>query len=91
MDWTASAEVVDCQIRGLSPFPGAWCLAGDERIKLLRSRLSDGGGMPGQVLDGLTIACGSGAVQITLAQREGKRPMEPDEFLRGFALPARLG
>jgi methionyl-tRNA formyltransferase len=39
----------------------------------------------------LTIACGTGAVEITLAQREGKRPMTPDDFLRGFPLPARLG
>jgi methionyl-tRNA formyltransferase len=91
VDWTAPSGVVDRQIRGLSPFPGAWCLAGDERIKLLRSRLADGAGMPGQVLHGLTIACGSGAVQVTLAQREGKRPMEPDDFLRGVKLPDRLG
>jgi hypothetical protein len=27
-------------------------------------------------------------VQILLAQREGKRAMRPDEFLRGFAMPA---
>jgi methionyl-tRNA formyltransferase len=91
VDWTRPAEVIDRQIRGLSPFPGAWCEAGDDRIKLLRSRLVPGNGAPGQVLDGLTIACGSGAVQITLAQREGKRPMEPDDFLRGFALPGKLG
>jgi methionyl-tRNA formyltransferase len=82
---------VDRQIRGLSPFPGAWCEAGGERIKLLRSRLAPGQGAPGQVLGELTIACGSGAVQITLAQREGKRPMEPTDFLRGFRLPDRLG
>ena len=91
VDWTAPATTVDRQIRGLSPFPGAWCEAGDERIKLLRSRLAPGQGAPGQVLHGLTIACGSGAVQITLAQREGKRPTEPDDFLRGFVLPDRLG
>jgi len=91
VDWTAPAETVDRQIRGLSPFPGAWCEAGGERIKLLRSRLAPGQGAPGQVLGELTIACGSGAVQITLAQREGKRPMEPTDFLRGFRLPDRLG
>ena len=91
IDWTAPSTTVDRQIRGLSPFPGAWCLAGVERIKLLRSRLSDGAGTPGQVLHGLTIACGSGAVQITEAQREGRRPMDEAELLRGFALPDRLG
>ncbi len=90
IDWAESADQVDRQIRGLSPFPGAWCMAGGERVKLLRSRLAEGQGTAGQVLHGLTIACGSGAVDITLAQREGKKPQSPTDFLRGFALPAQL-
>jgi methionyl-tRNA formyltransferase len=90
IDWTRPAIEVDRQIRGLSPFPGAWCMIGGERVKLLRSTLATGAGTPGQVLDGLTIACGTGAITITLAQREGKKPMTPDDFLRGFALPSHL-
>lgn len=91
IDWSRPAAEVDRLIRGLSPFPGAWCDAGGERIKMLRSRRVEGAGAPGEVLGGLRIACGDGAVEVTLAQREGRRPMEPQEFLRGFALPARLG
>jgi methionyl-tRNA formyltransferase len=87
IDWARPAVDVDRQIRGLSPFPGAWCQINGERVKLLRSRLAAGQGRPGQVLGGLTIACGAGAVEITLAQREGKRPMPPDDFLRGFTMP----
>ena len=90
IDWTRPAVEVDQQIRGLSPFPGAWCEIAGERVKLLKSELAAGQGVPGQVLSGLTIACGTGAVAITLAQREGKRAMAPDDFLRGFALPDRL-
>jgi methionyl-tRNA formyltransferase len=90
IDWHAPAPVIDRQIRGLSPFPGAWCESAGERVKFLRCRLAEGQGAPGQVLHGLTIACGSGAVEITLAQREGKRPAPASEFLRGFALPDRL-
>jgi methionyl-tRNA formyltransferase len=90
IDWTRPAIEVDRQIRGLSPFPGAWCMIGGERVKLLRSSLATGTGTPGQVLHGLTIACGTGAITITLAQREGKKPMAPDDFLRGFALPNHL-
>ena len=95
VDWTRPATEVDRQIRGLSPFPGAWTMIGGERVKLLRSRLAAGSGAPGQVLSGLTIACGtgtgSGAVEILTAQREGKRPVEAGEFLRGMTLPNRLG
>lgn len=91
IDWTRPAEEVDRLIRGLSPFPGAWCLAETERLKLLRSRPVAGNGAPGQVIGTFTVACGAGAVEITLAQREGKRPMVPEDLLRGFRLPDVLG
>ncbi|MGV3695004.1 MAG: methionyl-tRNA formyltransferase [Paracoccus marcusii] len=91
IDWTLPAEQVDRQIRGLSPFPGAWCMIGDERVKLLASTVVPGQGDPGTVLPDFTIVCGSGAVRITLAQRAGKRPMTPADLLRGWALPPRLG
>ena len=90
IDWSRPAIEVDRQIRGLSPFPGAWCEVASERVKLLRSVLSDGQAEAGQVLSGFTIACGEGAVQITLAQREGKRPMAAAEVLKGLRLPPRL-
>jgi methionyl-tRNA formyltransferase len=90
IDWTRPAAEVDRLIRGLSPFPGAWCLAGGERLKLLRSRLAEGSGPAGTPLGGFRIACGEGAVEVLEAQREGKRPMPADEVLRGLTLPARL-
>ena len=43
-------------------------------------------GAPGRVLGSFTVACGSGAVEITEAQREGKRSMLAAEVLRGYAL-----
>ena len=90
IDWTKPAEDVDRKIRGLSPFPGAWCEIAGERVKLLRSRRTDGQGAPGEVLGGFTIACGAGAVEITEAQREGKKAMPAHEVLKGLDLPGRL-
>lgn len=92
VDWTRPAVEVDRQIRGLAPFPGAWCLVGGERLKLLGSRLAgrDTAAAPGTILPGMVIACGDGAVAITSAQREGRRPVTPDELARGFTLPDRL-
>jgi len=87
VDWSEPAEVVARKIRGLSPFPGAWCEAPGGRLKLLNAVAVAGQGAPGTLLHGLTIACGSGAVAITRAQREGKRPMEADELLRGLDWP----
>ena len=90
IDWTRPAAEVDRQIRGLSPFPGAWCRAGGERLKLLRSRLSEGRGEPGERLGEAVIACGDGAVEILELQREGRRPQAAAEALRGRGLPHRL-
>ncbi len=90
VDWTRPAAEVDRLIRGLSPFPGAWTEVGGERVKLLRSRLAGGQGAPGQVLSGFAVACGTGAVEVIEAQREGKRPMPAAEVLRGLSLPERL-
>ncbi|MCW8843986.1 MAG: methionyl-tRNA formyltransferase [Rhodobacteraceae bacterium] len=85
VDWSAPAQEVDRKIRGLSPFPGAWCEIEGQRVKLLASRLAEGAGAAGEVLDdALTVACGSGAVQLLRLQRAGKGAQDADVFLRGF-------
>ncbi|MGN6142712.1 MAG: methionyl-tRNA formyltransferase [Mesorhizobium sp.] len=93
IDWTRPAAEVHNAIRGLSPFPGAWCEASvggkPERLKLLRSTLADGmqTGEPGEILDGqLTVACGNGAVRLTEVQKAGGKPAAADDFLRGTRL-----
>ena len=91
VDFSRPAVEVDRLIRGLSPFPGAWVAVAGERLKLLRCRRVEGAGAPGEVLGDFTVACGEGAVAVTLAQREGKRPMAADELLRGWSLPPRIG
>jgi methionyl-tRNA formyltransferase len=91
VNWRQSATDVHNHIRGLSPFPGAWCevaIAGrTERLKLLRSMLVSGEGEPGTILDdGLTVACGQGAVHLLEVQRAGGKPVTSEEFLRGAKL-----
>lgn len=88
IDWSNSADEISRQIRGLAPFPGAWTLHGEDRIKLLGARVVDGSGTSGHTLDdGFAVACGSGAVQITRAQRAGKGAQDTEVFLRGHPLP----
>ncbi|WP_338551112.1 methionyl-tRNA formyltransferase [Roseovarius phycicola] len=87
-DWAWRAAEVDRHIRGLSPFPGAWCDINGQRLKFLASRVASGCGAPGEILDdALTVACGQGAVEILRLQRAGKGPQDRDTFLRGFPLP----
>lgn len=91
VDWSKSAVEVDRLIRGLSPFPGAWCEIEGVRVKLLASRMAQGGGTPGTVLGGFTIACASGTVEILQAQRAGKSAQSAEAFMAGFDLPERIG
>lgn len=92
IDWARPAAEIDCHIRGLSPFPGAWFEGPDgTRIKALMSGVGPAGGATlGQVLDdALRIGCGDGgSVRLLRVQREGKAAQAPDEFLRGYPLPA---
>ena len=88
INWSRPSVEVHDNVRGLSPFPGAWfeleVNGRPERIKALRSSITGGDGPPGTVLDdALTIACADGAVQLTHLQRAGKKPMSAAEFLRG--------
>jgi methionyl-tRNA formyltransferase len=88
VDFARSAPEVRNHIHGLSPFPGAWCLINEARVKLLNAELVAGSGPAGQALDdGLTFACGTGAIRILRLQREGKGPMDAATFLRGFPVP----
>jgi methionyl-tRNA formyltransferase len=95
IDWSRPAKEVDCHIRGLTPFPGAFFEAGEgrnaTRIKVLRAKPVPKSGKPGEVLsalDTIVVACGEGALEISELQRAGKSPMFARDFLRGFPLAA---
>jgi methionyl-tRNA formyltransferase len=89
IDWTKPWQDVHNHIRGLSPFPGAWCALNGERIKVLRTTGGEGRGAPGSVLDDrLTVACGDGALRIVELQKAGAKAMRAEDFLRGSPLAA---
>lgn len=87
VDWAKPADQISRQIRGLATFPGAWTTHKGERIKLLGAELADGQGTAGTVIGpALTVACQTGAVRITKAQRAGKGAQDIDTFLRGWPI-----
>ena len=88
VDFNLSAEQVRNHIHGLSPSPGAWCMAGETRLKLLNVEVVSGDAAPGTALDDrLTFNCAKGAIRILMLQRQGKGPMDWQTFLRGFPIP----
>jgi|SRR5262245_1232775 len=92
IDWSRPAQVVHDHIRGLSPFPGAWCelvIDGKPvRLKVLRTTVVAGSATPGTLVDdALTVACGDGAVRILELVRAGRQAMKAEDFLHGQPLP----
>ena len=95
IDWTRPAKRLDCHIRGLSPFPGAFAFLDTEnglvRVKCLMSRWRDDlTAAPGEICDGdgLRVGTGEGVLEILSLQREGKSVQSAEDFRRGLTLRA---
>jgi methionyl-tRNA formyltransferase len=92
IDWQSTAERLHNMIRGLHPWPHAFTFLGTRRFIVRRSRWSaepssEGAGTVVEAAgDRLAVATGSGILEITEIQSEGKRPMSAREFLAGHPL-----
>ena len=88
IDFTKSAREVFNHIRGLSPFPGAFTLLEGKVLKVYAAALVAGNGVAGTVIggDGLTVACGEGAVRLTVIKPEGKKSMTDSQYLNGHPI-----
>jgi len=89
IQWRRPAPDLDRLIRALSPWPGAFCRLGGERVKVHLAEPVPGTGAPGTILDDrLTVACGEAALRLVRLQRPGRQPLAATEFLRGRPVPA---
>lgn len=87
IDWQQPSRAIYNKVHGLSYQPGAWFEHRGVRIKILKCELLDKEGEPGQVLDqDMTLSCGKGSIRPTLIQRQGKTPMNLQDFMRGYKL-----
>ncbi|WP_274571706.1 methionyl-tRNA formyltransferase [Neisseria leonii] len=89
IDWQESAAAVARKIRAFNPVPGAWTEWQGKPLKIWRAQETAGRGRPGEILtagsDGLTVACGQGAVRITELQPAGSKKMSAAAFAAGHA------
>ncbi|GAB4165797.1 MAG: methionyl-tRNA formyltransferase [Rhodocyclaceae bacterium] len=87
LDWRAEGAALDRAVRAFDPSPGARARLGTHALKIWSARPVEGSGEPGRVLrvgpDGITVACGSGALRIEEVQRAGGRRMPASAFLAG--------
>jgi len=92
IDWSKSAAQIRNQIRGLDPWPCATADLAGTVFKIFRaeSRTERSGSEPGTILsagkDGITVACGDGALCITELQAPGGKRMRAADYLRGHPI-----
>ena len=93
IDWTKSAVSIERMIRGLNPWPCAYTALGGKTLKLWRGEVVHGDASKGAfgeklevTKDSLLIQTGDGLLAIRELQLEGRKRMETEAFLRGFAV-----
>ena len=80
-----SSDNVYNHIRAHGPKPGSWFTYKGERIKIIKAKKINKSGESSTILDkDFTIACKDGAILPLIIQREGKKVVSLDDFLRGF-------
>lgn len=90
IDWTKEVATIHNQIRGLSPFPGAFSQLEGKTLKIYQSTKEEGNVMetPGTVVTDkktfLKFTCTDGYLNIKELQLEGKKRMLTEDFLRGY-------
>ncbi|MGO4905814.1 methionyl-tRNA formyltransferase [Flavobacterium sp. W20_MBD1_R3] len=93
IDWTKSAQEINNLIRGLSPYPAAWCFFGDKNeewnVKIYEATIipEEHGMEIGNLIctkKEMKIAVRNGFIQILNLQFPGKKKMNTSEFLNGI-------
>ncbi len=89
IDWSKSASEIFNFVRGMYPWPCAYCYLNKERIKIIKVKVIEGMGTPGRIerLGGdFIVGTGRGLISIIELQPEGKKIMAAKDFLRGRRL-----
>ena len=92
LDFSKPCEEVIRAIKAFSPQPAAYCSHGGQNLNILNADPAEGSGRSGEVLAadkrGVTVACGTGAVCITLLQPAGGKVMPARDFVNGRKIKA---
>ena len=92
IDWSQDASVIECLIRGLNPWPSAYTYLKGKTLKIWQAKVVEKQHEeePGTIIEvdkkHLVVACKTNALLIERLQLEGKKQMETEAFLRGYAI-----
>jgi methionyl-tRNA formyltransferase len=89
IDWRNTAEYLERFIRTMHPWPGAWSLWENKKIKIIAADYlqEKNDYEAGQIFytdNKLKIKCLSDCLLITELQLEGKKPATPENLLHGY-------
>tara|TARA_B100000427_G_scaffold245547_1_gene208565 strand:- start:2056 stop:2979 length:924 start_codon:yes stop_codon:yes gene_type:complete len=90
IDWNQDASIVNNKIRAFSPYPGAYTLINNKRIKIFKSELNNGidyketGKIINLSKEYFEVTCSHGSLKIYEIQIEGKKRMSSKDFIMGF-------
>ncbi|MCB9742272.1 MAG: methionyl-tRNA formyltransferase [Alphaproteobacteria bacterium] len=91
LDWSWPARTLHDRVRALQPWPGTWGTLRGDTLKVKQSRVVEGAGAPGEVLEAgkrLVVACGEGALEIVTGQLPGKPPRSGQDLVNGARIEA---
>lgn len=93
INWRKSAVELFNFVRGMYPWPGAYCYINKERIKLIKAAVVNGTGKAGRIEKALKhellIGTGNGLLSVLKLQPEGKKVMEAEAFIQGRRITER--
>lgn len=89
IDWSRSAKEVYNLVRGLNPYPTAWCKLNGNDYKVFETEITDEkstgkiGGVISDAKSYVYVQCGKGKIALKEIQAAGKKRMKIEDFLRG--------
>jgi methionyl-tRNA formyltransferase len=86
INFNLSTREVLNQIRAYATNPGAWFFYNNERIKIISASIQSNKGNSSTILNKqFELGCSDGSILPSYLQREGKKIMYIEDFLRGFS------
>ncbi len=90
VNWSKTAAELSNFVRGMHPWPGAYCYLNRGMIKLVRVKATAGSGMAGRIekahIGEFIAGTGSGLLSIVELQPQNKKVMPASAFLQGRSI-----
>lgn len=91
IDWNKTSREIDCLVRGVSPWPGAYTELNGKKFKVHKVKVLELKGEAGSIIEasdknGLIIGTQDGAIELVEIQPENKKRMFAKDYLRGNSI-----